>query len=62
MTKKVTYPLCVGALGSRLCWKKYAKLLKQFLSQKPLELRYQKQRVKVLASVLDGFDFSDEGE
>ena len=53
---------CVGALASKLCWKKYAKLLQQFLSQKPLELRYQKQRVKVLASVLDGFDFSDEGE
>ena len=53
---------CVGALAAKLCWKKYAKLLQQFLSQKPLELRYQKQRVKVLASVLDGFDFSDEGE
>ena len=53
---------CVGALASKLCWKKNAKLLQQFLSQKPLELRYQKQRVKVLASVLDGFDFSDDGE
>ena len=28
--------------------------------QKPLELRYQKQRVKVLASVLDAFHFEDE--
>ena len=24
---------CVGALASKLCWKKYAKLLQQFLSQ-----------------------------
>ena len=28
--------------------------------QKPLELRYQKQRVKVLASVLDAFHFEDD--
>ena len=50
---------CIGGLASKLCWKNYAKLLQQFLSQKPLEPRYQKQRVKVLASVLDGFHFDD---
>lgn len=51
---------CIGALASRLPWRNYAKLLQQFLSQqKPLEPKYQKQRVKVLASILDAFHFSE---
>ena len=51
---------CIGALASKLSWKHYAKLLQQFLSQKPLEPSFQKQRVRVLGAVLDGFHFTDE--
>lgn len=51
---------CIGAISSKLPWKSYSKLLQQFLSQKPLEPPFQKQRVKVLACILDSFHFSDQ--
>ena len=51
---------CIGAIASKLPWKTYSKLLQQFLSQKPLEPPFQKQRVKVLACILDSFHFNDE--
>ena len=35
---------CIGAIASKLPWKNYVKLLQQFLSQKPLEPPFQKQR------------------
>lgn len=50
----------IGGLASKLSWRGYTKLLQQYLSQKPLEPAFQKQRVKVLASILDSFHFTDE--
>ena len=38
----------------------YHKLLQQYLSQKPLEPAFQKQRVKVLAAILNNYHFTDE--
>ncbi len=51
----------IGALAARLQWKSYAKLLQDFLAsgKQDLEPKYQKQRVKVLASILDAFHFDD---
>lgn len=52
---------CIGSLASKLPYKNWEKLLQQFLNmrQKPLEPKYQKQRVKVLASILDAYHFED---
>ena len=50
----------LGALAGKLPWKWYHKLLQQYLSQKPLEPAFQKQRVKVLASILNNYHFTDE--
>ena len=50
----------MGALAGKLPWKLYHKLLQQYLSQKPLEPAFQKQRVKVLAAILNNYHFSDE--
>ena len=58
---------CIAALASTFNWKDYKNLLLQFLvtrSQSNLDDNppFQKQRVKVLAGILNAFHFSPEQE
>ena len=58
---------CIAALASTFNWKDYKNLLLQFLvtrNQSNLDDNppFQKQRVKVLAGILDSFHFSPEEE
>ena len=54
---------CVGSLCAKFGWKEYKMVLMYFLNCKPTEPAHQKQRVKVLAAILNSFHFiSVEGE
>lgn len=54
---------CVGSLCAKFGWKEYKIVLLHFLKVKPSEPAHQKQRVKVLAAVLNAFHFASlDGE
>ncbi len=54
---------CVGSLCAKFSWKEYKVVLMYFLNCKPTEPGHQKQRVKVLAAILNSFHFvSVEGD
>jgi hypothetical protein len=48
---------CIGSLCARFSWREYKTALTHFLNCKPTEAPHQKQRVKVLAAILNAFHF-----
>ena len=48
---------CLQAMSGCLSWYNYDKLLRYFLSQMTRQIEFQKQSVKALVAVLNGFHF-----